>query len=43
VRAASSIDQRLSNQLVSIPHIELVEPRATPIVVWQGVTYPQGT
>jgi hypothetical protein len=25
-----------------MPHLEHVKPWATPIVVWQGVTYPQG-
>jgi hypothetical protein len=37
------IHQRSSNQSISIPHFELVEPKATPTVVWQGVTYPRGT
>jgi len=37
------IDQRSSNQLIFIPHLEPIEPRATLIVVRQGVTYPQGT
>jgi hypothetical protein len=30
-------------QLVFIPHVEHVEPKERPIVVQQGVTYPQGT
>ncbi len=33
----------MSNQSVSMPHVELVEPKATPTVVRQGVIYPQGT
>jgi len=37
------IARRLFNQLVSIPHVKPIEPRATPIIVQQGVTYPQGT
>jgi hypothetical protein len=37
------IDRRLFNQSVSIPHLEPIEPQATPKVVQQGVTYPQGT
>jgi len=37
------IYQRPSNQLISIPHFELVEPHATPIVVRQETTYQQGT
>jgi hypothetical protein len=37
------IDQRPSNQSISIPHLKVVEPRTTPTIVWQGVTYPQGT
>jgi hypothetical protein len=37
------INQRPSNQSIFIPHLKLVESRATAIVVRQGVTYPQGT
>jgi hypothetical protein len=33
------IDWRFSNQSVSIPHLELVEVQATPIVVQQKTTY----
>ncbi len=35
--------QKPSNQSIFIPHVELIEPRTTPIVVQQGVNYPQGT
>jgi hypothetical protein len=31
------VNQRPSNQSVSIPHIRLVEPKATPTIVRQGV------
>jgi hypothetical protein len=34
------IDQRSSNQLVYIPHLKHVEPKTTPTIVRQGVTYP---
>jgi hypothetical protein len=37
------VDWRPSNQLIFIPHVEPVEPKATPIIVQQGVIYPQGT
>ncbi len=37
------IDRKPSNQLVFIPHVEHVEPIATPTIVQHGVTYPQGT
>jgi len=37
------INQRQSNQSISIPHLKHVEPKAAPTVVWQGITYPQGT
>ncbi len=33
------IDQRFSNQFVSIPHLELVEAQTTPIVIRQKTTY----
>jgi hypothetical protein len=36
------INQRPSNQSISIPHLKHVEPKATPTVVW-GITYPQST
>jgi hypothetical protein len=36
------IEDRLINQFF-IPHVEPIEPKATPIVVRQGVIYPQGT
>jgi hypothetical protein len=28
---------------VSIPHVEPIEPKATPTIVQQGVIYPQST
>ncbi len=37
------VNQKPSNQLVSIPHVQLVKPRATPTIVQQGIIYPQGT
>jgi hypothetical protein len=37
------IDRRPSNRSISIPHVKPIEPIATPIVIRQGVTYPQGT
>jgi hypothetical protein len=37
------VDWKPSNQSIFIPHVELVEPKATPTIVWQGVIYPQGT
>jgi hypothetical protein len=37
------VDRRPSNQLVSIPHVKHVELITTPIVIRQGVIYPQGT
>jgi hypothetical protein len=36
------IDWKSSNQLVSIPHLEPIEPIATSIVVRQGIIYSQG-
>jgi len=37
------IDQKPSNQSVFIPHLEPIEPKTTPTIVQQGITYPQGT
>jgi hypothetical protein len=38
------INRRPSNiQTISIPHLELVEPQITPIVVQQETTYQQDT
>ncbi len=37
------IDWRPSNQLVSIQHLELVEPQTTLMIVWQKVTNQQST
>jgi hypothetical protein len=37
------IDQKSCNQSVFIPHLEHVEPQATPTFVPQGITYTQGT
>jgi hypothetical protein len=37
------VNQRSFNQPIFIPHVELIEPRTTPTVVWQGIIYPQGT
>jgi len=36
------VNWRLSNQSIFIPHVEPIELRTTPIVIWQGVIYPQG-
>jgi len=43
VGAALSHSLKPFNQLVFIPHVEPVEPKATPTIVQHGVTYPQGT
>jgi len=37
------VDWRPSNQSIFIPHVEPVEPKATPTIVRQGVIYPQDT
>ncbi len=37
------IDQRPFNQSISIPNLELVEPRARPMIVRQETGYQQGT
>jgi hypothetical protein len=37
------VDWKLSIQLVFITHVEPIEPIATPIIVRQGIIYPQGT
>jgi len=37
------IDQRPSNQSVSIPNLQPIEPQAKPMIFWQETTYQQGT
>jgi hypothetical protein len=37
------IKRRPSNQFVSIPHLEPIEPRATPMVIRQETTYQKNT
>jgi hypothetical protein len=37
------VDQKPFNQSIFIPCVNNVKPKATPIVVWQGVIYPHDT
>jgi hypothetical protein len=37
------LNKELSNQSICIPHVEPIEPIATPTFVWQGGIYPQCT